>query len=186
MKKLKNKGFIWWICLLLLFSIPIARERFYSKDDLQYITVENAEVKYHAGNRYESTCAIINDIYYLPLSGYRNKSQEEYDKIASVIKSEKITIGVVENLQFQIRQLDPDCKLVVTLAAESSQPYTLESYNNGTKKSLIIDIVFIAFYLFLSLVYVIIIYLLGERKLRRKWRRWKKKRKLQKKFGKNE
>ena len=87
-------------------------------------------------------------------------------------------------MKFQILQLNQNCKLVITLTSESSQPYTLEDYNKSTKKGLIVDISIIAAYLFLSLVFVVIMYFLGERKLRRKWRKWKKKKKLQEKFGK--
>ena len=181
----KDKAlFAWWLCLLILISIPLFGEQFYSEDDLQYITVENATIKYQNGNRYEPSCAIINDEYYLILHGYGDKIHKEYEDVTTLVKSEKITIGVVEDLKFQILQLNQNCKLVITLTSESSQPYTLEDYNKSTKKGLIVEISIIAAYLFLSLVFVVIMYFLGERKLRRKWKKWKKKKKLQKKFGK--
>lgn len=181
----KNKSFFaWWFCLLFLISIPLTGERFYSENDLQYITIENATIKYQNGNRYEPSCAIINDVYYLILHGYGDKIHKEYENITSLVKSEKITIGVVEDLKFQILQLNQNCKLVITLTSESAQPYTLEENNKSTKKGLIVDISIIAAYLLLSLVFVVIMYLLGERKYRKKWRKWKKKRKLQRKFGK--
>lgn len=181
----KNKSFFaWWLCLLVFLSIPIFRDHFYSESDLQYITIENAEFKYQNGNRYESPCAIINDIYYLPLPSYRYKSREEYDNITSIAKYEKITIGAVDNLRFQILQLNPNCKLVISLTSENLQTFTLERYNNNLRKYLIIDIVFIVIYLLFSLAYVIIIYLLGERKFRKKMKKIKKKRKAQKKIGK--
>lgn|GEM_PF-2542978 len=181
----KDKSFFaLWLCLLFLISIPLTGERFYSKNDLQYITIENATIKYQNGNRYEPSCAIINDVYYLILHGYGDKIHKEYENITSLVKSEKITIGVVEDLKFQILQLNQNCKLVITLTSENAQPYTLEEYNKSTKKGLIVDISIIAAYLLLSLVFVVIMYLLGERKYRKKWRKWKKKRKLQRKFGK--
>ena len=181
----KDKSFFaLWLCLLFLISIPLTGERFYSKNDLQYITIENATIKYQNGNRYEPSCAIINDVYYLILHGYGDKNHKEYENITSLVKSEKITIGVVEDLKFQILQLNQNCKLVITLTSENAQPYTLEEYNKSTKKGLIVDISIIAAYLLLSLVFVVIMYLLGERKYRKKWRKWKKKRKLQRKFGK--
>ena len=181
----KDKSFFaLWLCLLFLISIPLTGERFYSKNDLQYITIENATIKYQNGNRYEPSCAIINDVYYLILHGYGDKIHKEYENITSLVKSEKITIGVVEDLKFQILQLNQNCKLVITLTSENAQPYTLEEYNKSTKKGLIVDISIIAAYLLLSLVFVVIMYLLGERKYRKKWRQWKKKRKLQRKFGK--
>ncbi len=181
----KDKSFFaLWLCLLFLISIPLTGERFYSKNDLQYITIENATIKYQNGNRYEPSCAIINDIYYLILHGYGDKIHKEYEDVSTLVKSEKITIGVVEDLKFQILQLNQNCKLVITLTSESAQPYTLEEYNKSTKRGLIVDISIIAAYLLLSLVFVVIMYLLGERKFRKKWRKWKKKRKLQKKFGK--
>lgn len=181
----KDKSFLaLWLCLLFLISIPLTGERFYSKNDLQYITIENATIKYQNGNRYEPSCAIINDVYYLILHGYGDKIHKEYENITSLVKSEKITIGVVEDLKFQILQLNQNCKLVITLTSENAQPYTLEEYNKSTKKGLIVDISIIAAYLLLSLVFVVIMYLLGERKYRKKWRKWKKKRKLQRKFGK--
>lgn len=170
--------------MLILILIPLFGERFYSEDDLQYITIENAKIRYQNGNRYEPSCAIIDDEYYLILHGYGDKIHKEYENITSLVKSEKITVGVVENLKFQILQLNQNCKLVITLTSESAQPYTLEEYNKSTKRGLIVDISIIATYLLLSLVFVIIMYLLGERTLRKKWRKWKKKRKLQKKFGK--
>lgn len=180
----KDKSlFVWWLCLLLLISFPLTEKRFYSKNDLQYITIENATIRCQNGNRYGSY-AIINDKYYLILHGYRDKIRKEYEDVTTLVKSEKITIGVVEDLKFQILQLNPNCKLVITLMSESAQPYTLEEYNKSTKKGLIVDISIIAVYLFFSLVYVVIMYLLGERKLRKKWRKYKKKKKLQKKFGK--
>ena len=181
----KDKSFFaLWLCLLFLISIPLTGERFYSKNDLQYITIENATIKYQNGNRYEPSCAILNDVYYLILHGYGDKIHKEYENITSLVKSEKITIGVVEDLKFQILQLNQNCKLVITLTSENAQPYTLEEYNKSTKKGLIVDISIIAAYLLLSLVFVVIMYLLGERKYRKKWRKWKKKRKLQRKFGK--
>lgn len=181
----KDKSFFaLWLCLLFLISIPLTGERFYSKNDLQYITIENATIKYQNGNRYEPSCAIINDVYYLILHGYGDKIHKEYENITSLVKSEKITIGVVEDLKFQILQLNQNCKLVITLTSENAQPYTLEEYNKSTKKGLIVDISIIAAYLLLSLVFVVIMYLLGERKYRKKWRKWKKKRKLQRKFRK--
>lgn len=181
----KDKSFFaLWLCLLFLISIPLTGERFYSKNDLQYITIENATIKYQNGNRYVPSCAIINDVYYLILHGYGDKIHKEYENITSLVKSEKITIGVVEDLKFQILQLNQNCKLVITLTSENAQPYTLEEYNKSTKKGLIVDISIIAAYLLLSLVFVVIMYLLGERKYRKKWRKWKKKRKLQRKFGK--
>ena len=181
----KDKSiFALWLCLLFLISIPLTGERFYSKNDLQYITIENATIKYQNGNRYEPSCAIINDVYYLILHGYGDKIHKEYENITSLVKSEKITIGVVEDLKFQILQLNQNCKLVITLTSENAQPYTLEEYNKSTKKGLIVDISIIAAYLLLSLVFVVIMYLLGERKYIKKWRKWKKKRKLQRKFGK--
>ena len=181
----KDKSFFaLWLCLLFLISIPLTGERFYSKNDLQYITIENATIKYQNGNRYEPSCAIINDVYYLILHGYGDKIHKEYENITSLVKSEKITIGVVEDLKFQILQLNQNCKLVITLTSENAQPYTLEEYNKSTKKGLIVDISIIAAYLLLSLVFVVIMYLLRERKYRKKWRKWKKKRKLQRKFGK--
>lgn len=181
----KDKSFFaLWLCLLFLISIPLTGERFYSKNDLQYITIENATIRYQNGNRYEPSCAIINDVYYLILHGYGDKIHKEYENITSLVKSEKITIGVVEDLKFQILQLNQNCKLVITLTSENAQPYTLEEYNKSTKKGLIVDISIIAAYLLLSLVFVVIMYLLGERKYRKKWRKWKKKRKLQRKFGK--
>ena len=181
----KDKSFFaLWLCLLFLISIPLTGERFYFKNDLQYITIENATIKYQNGNRYEPSCAIINDVYYLILHGYGDKIHKEYENITSLVKSEKITIGVVEDLKFQILQLNQNCKLVITLTSENAQPYTLEEYNKSTKKGLIVDISIIAAYLLLSLVFVVIMYLLGERKYRKKWRKWKKKRKLQRKFGK--
>lgn len=181
----KDKSFLaLWLCLLFLISIPLTGERFYSKNDLQYITIENTTIKYQNGNRYEPSCAIINDVYYLILHGYGDKIHKEYENITSLVKSEKITIGVVEDLKFQILQLNQNCKLVITLTSENAQPYTLEEYNKSTKKGLIVDISIIAAYLLLSLVFVVIMYLLGERKYRKKWRKWKKKRKLQRKFGK--
>lgn len=181
----KDKSFFaLWLCLLFLISIPLTGERFYSKNDLQYITIENATIKYQNGNRYEPSCAIINDVYYLILHGYGDIIHKEYENITSLVKSEKITIGVVEDLKFQILQLNQNCKLVITLTSENAQPYTLEEYNKSTKKGLIVDISIIAAYLLLSLVFVVIMYLLGERKYRKKWRKWKKKRKLQRKFGK--
>ena len=181
----KDKSFFaLWLCLLFLISIPLTGERFYSKNDLQYITIENATIKYQNGNRYEPSCAIINDVYYLILHGYGDKIHKEYENITSLVKSEKITIGVVEDLKFQILQLNQNCKLVITLTSENAQPYTLEEYNKSTKKGLIVDISIIAAYLLLSLGFVVIMYLLGERKYRKKWRKWKKKRKLQRKFGK--
>ena len=181
----KDKSFFaLWLCLLFLISIPLTGERFYSKNDLQYITIENATIKYQNGNRYEPSCAIINDVYNLILHGYGDKIHKEYENITSLVKSEKITIGVVEDLKFQILQLNQNCKLVITLTSENAQPYTLEEYNKSTKKGLIVDISIIAAYLLLSLVFVVIMYLLGERKYRKKWRKWKKKRKLQRKFGK--
>ena len=181
----KDKSFFaLWLCLLFLISIPLTGERFYSKNDLQYITIENATIKYQNGNRYEPSCAIINDVYYLILHGYGDKIHKEYENITSLVKSEKMTIGVVEDLKFQILQLNQNCKLVITLTSENAQPYTLEEYNKSTKKGLIVDISIIAAYLLLSLVFVVIMYLLGERKYRKKWRQWKKKRKLQRKFGK--
>lgn len=118
------------------------------------------------------------------MHGYGDKIHKEYENITSLVKSEKITIGVVEDLKFQILQLNQNCKLVITLTSENAQPYTLEEYNKSTKKGLIVDISIIAAYLLLSLVFVVIMYLLGERKYRKKWRKWKKKRKLQRKFGK--
>ena len=181
----KDKSFFaLWLCLLFLISIPLTGERFYSKNDLQYITIENATIKYQNGNRYEPSCAIINDVYYLILHGYGDKIHKEYENITSLVKSEKITIGVVEDLKFQILQLNQNCKLVITLTSENAQPYTLEEYNKSTKKGLIVDISIIAAYLLLSLVFVVIMYLLRKRKYRKKWRKWKKKRKLQRKFGK--
>ena len=181
----KDKSFFaLWLCLLFLISIPLTGERFYSKNDLQYITIENATIRYQNGNRYEPSCAIINDKYYLILHGYGDKIHKEYEDVTTLVKSEKITIGVVEDLKFQILQLNQNCKLVITLMSESAQPYTLEEYNKSTKKGLIVDISIIDAYLLLSLVFVVIMYLLGERKYRKKWRKWKKKRKLQRKFGK--
>ena len=164
----KDKSFFaLWLCLLFLISIPLTGERFYSKNDLQYITIENATIKYQNGNRYEPSCAIINDVYYLILHGYGDKIHKEYENITSLVKSEKITIGVVEDLKFQILQLNQNCKLVITLTSENAQPYTLEEYNKSTKKGLIVDISIIAAYLLLSLVFVVIMYLLGERKYRK-------------------
>lgn len=181
----KDKSlFAWWLCLLFLISFPLVTDRFYSKNDLQYITIEKATIKYQNGNGYEPSCAIINDKYYLVLHSYGDELHEEYGNLASLVKSEKITIGVVEDLKFQILQLNSTCKLVISLNSENSQPYTLENYNNRTRKNVIVNIVLIAIYLFFSLAFVIIIYLLGERKLRKKWRKYKKKKKLQKKFGK--
>lgn len=181
----KDKSFLaWWLCLLFLISTPLLGERFYSENDLQYITIENATIRYQNGNRYEPSCAIINDVYYLILHGYGDKIHKEYEDVSTLVKSEKITIGVVEDLKFQILQLNQNCKLVITLTSESEQPYTLEEYNKSTKRGLIVDISIIGAYLLLSLVFGVIMYLLGERKPRKKWRKWKKKRKLQKKFGK--
>ena len=60
----KDKSFFaLWLCLLFLISIPLFGERFYSEDDLQYITIENAKIRYQNGNRYKPSCEIINNEY---------------------------------------------------------------------------------------------------------------------------
>lgn len=184
MKRL-NKDFFLWLLLLIIFSIPLLEVHIYSEEDLQYISIENTDIQYQKGSKPYPPLAIINDVYYLPLeSGIKNKAHNEYKNLKAIAKSETITIGFVDDLGFQIYNLNPDCKYVVSLTSENSKTYTLERYNNRERKHLIAFIIIISVYLLLSLAYIIIMYLLGERKLRKRLRRRRKKKKLQKKFGK--
>lgn len=180
-----NKDFFLWLLLLIIFSIPLLEVHIYSEEDLQYISIENADIQYQRGSKHYPPLAIINDVYYLPLErGIKNNAHNEYENLKAIAKAETITIGFVDDLGFQIYNLNPDCKYVVSLTSESSKTYTLERYNNRERKFLIAFIIIISVYLLLSLAYILIMYLLGERKLRKRLRRRRKKKKLQKKVGK--
>lgn len=173
----KSKSFILiWLGLLIIMTIPIIYDRTYSKEDLQYIQIDSAEIEYQSGDRYDAPFAIINDIYYLPLKSSRFGGDEEYKNLKTLAETEKITVGVVDNRRLQILQLNPKGKLVLSLNAGDSAIYTLESYNSRMKTNLRFDIIPIFIYLAISLLYCIAMYFLGERKLRKKIRRFKKKR----------